>query len=101
MTGSWSAVDAFFRTLCKNELQIICKADEYDDNTGDLEECLKDALINKKIQTPECNVEVANMIEESQADIQVDPLLQQACALDLLQYCSEISQGNGRRKSLS
>ncbi|ERL89133.1 hypothetical protein D910_06509, partial [Dendroctonus ponderosae] len=89
-------LNPLIRTLCKNELQIICKIDEYDDNSGNLEECLKDALINKKIQTPECNVEVANMIEESQADIQVDPLLQQACALDLLQYCSEIAQGNGR-----
>jgi len=36
------------------------------------------------------------MIEESQADIQVDPLLQQVCALDLLKFCKDVPQGNGR-----
>lgn len=86
-----------FRTVCKNELVTICKTEDSDDS-GDTEECLKDALLNSRIQTPECKVEVANMIEESQADIQVDPLLQQTCALDLLHFCHDIPQGNGRRK---
>lgn len=88
-----------FRTVCKNELVTICKTEDSDDS-GDTEECLKDALLNSRIQTPECKVEVANMIEESQADIQVDPLLQQTCALDLLHFCHDIPQGNGRRKWL-
>jgi len=88
-----------FRTVCKNELVTICKYDGEDDDNGDAEECLKEALLGNQLQTPECKVEVANMIEETQADIQVDPLLQSACALDLLNFCSDITQGNGRRKS--
>ena len=77
-------------------MATICKTN--DEDNGDAEECLKDALLGSRIQTPACKVEVANMIEESQADIQVDPLLQQACALDLLNFCNDIPQGNGRRK---
>ncbi|CAG9771209.1 unnamed protein product [Ceutorhynchus assimilis] len=88
-------LNPLIRTVCKNELATICKSDE-EDSDGDSEECLKDALLNSRIQTPECKVEVANMIEESQADIQVDPLLQHACAYDLLNFCSDVPQGNGR-----
>lgn len=88
-------LNPLIRIVCKNELLTICKTDN-EDNAGDKEECLKDALLNSQIQTPECKVEVANMIEESQADIQVDPLLQQMCALDLLNFCSNVPQGNGR-----
>ncbi|KAF7281361.1 hypothetical protein GWI33_004844 [Rhynchophorus ferrugineus] len=82
-------------TVCSNELSTICKTKEGEDS-GDTEECLKDALLSNRIQTPECKIEVANMIEESQADIQVDPMLQSACALDLLNFCIDIPQGNGR-----
>lgn len=88
-------LNPLIRTVCANELSTICKTKEEED-TGDTEECLKEALLSSRIQTPECKVEVANMIEESQADIQVDPLLQSACALDLLSFCSDIPQGNGR-----
>lgn len=92
-------LNPFIRMVCKNELNTICK--EKEDNEvsgGDAEECLKDAFMRKAIVTPECNNEIATMIEESQADIQVDPLLQRACALDLLELCPNIPQGNGRRK---
>ncbi|XP_050307543.1 Golgi apparatus protein 1 [Anthonomus grandis grandis] len=88
-------LNPLIRAMCKFELSTICKSDESEDS-GDVEECLKDGLLNSQIQTPQCKIEVANMIEESQADIQVDPLLQQACALDLLHFCSDIPQGNGR-----
>lgn len=46
----------------------------------------------------ECRVEVANLIEEAKADIHIDPLLQKACSVDIVKYCSDIPQGNGRRK---
>ncbi|KAJ8910173.1 hypothetical protein NQ315_016184 [Exocentrus adspersus] len=82
------------KVVCKNEINTICKFKEED--SAKVEECLKTALISKNIPTPECRLEVANMIEESQADIQVDPLLQRICALDLLTYCHDVPQGNGR-----
>lgn len=90
-------LNPLLRAVCKDELKTIC---HYDDETdvGTVEECLKNALLDKKIPTAACQDEVALMIEESQADIQVDPLLQQACALDLLKFCDNVPQGNGRRK---
>jgi Golgi apparatus protein 1 len=89
------SLNPLIRVVCKNELETICKTNE--DDSGKTEECLKNALMDNRIMTPECKVEVANMIEESQADIQVDPLLQQVCALDLLTFCKDVPQGNGRR----
>ncbi|RZC42697.1 Golgi apparatus protein 1 [Asbolus verrucosus] len=88
------SLNPLIRVICKNELETICRSEE--DDSGKTEECLKNALIEKRIMTPACRVEVANMIEESQADIQVDPLLQQVCALDLLKFCKDVPQGNGR-----
>jgi Golgi apparatus protein 1 len=92
------SLNPLIRVVCKNELETICKTNE--DDSGKTEECLKNALMDNRIMTPECKVEVANMIEESQADIQVDPLLQQVCALDLLTFCKDVPQGNGRRKNV-
>lgn len=89
-------LNPLIKVICKNEIETICKFNEED--SGKVEECLKTALISKRIPTPECSLEVANMIEESQVDIQVDPLLQRTCALDLLTFCSNVPQGNGRRK---
>ncbi|EFA03106.1 Golgi apparatus protein 1 [Tribolium castaneum] len=88
------SLNPLIRVVCKNELDTICRVNEED--SGKTEECLKNALMERRIMTPECGVEVANMIEESQADIQVDPLLQQVCALDLLKFCKDVPQGNGR-----
>lgn len=90
-------LNPLLRAVCKDELQTVCKLGEGTD-IATVEECLKNALLEKKIATPACQVEVAGMIEESQADIQVDPLLQQTCALDLLKFCNDVPQGNGRRK---
>nr|XP_023023092.1 Golgi apparatus protein 1 [Leptinotarsa decemlineata] len=88
-------LNPLIRVVCKNELETICKPASTDES-GKVEECLKTAFINKDIHTAECRIEVANMIEESHADIQVDPLLERACAIDLLTYCRKIEQGNGR-----
>lgn len=89
------SVNPLIRIVCKNELELICNFEE--ENEGKTDECLKNAFLEKKIMTPECGVEVANMIEESQADIHVDPLLQQACAYDLMRLCKDVPQGNSRR----
>lgn len=48
----------------------------------------------------ECAREVAQIIEEAEVDIEADPLLERACALDLLKYCKDLEHGAGRRKDL-
>lgn len=84
------------RSACKLELETVCKLET--EESGKVEECLKFSFINKNIPTGECKQEIANMIVESKADIQVDPILQRACALDLMAFCNNLEQGNGRRK---
>lgn len=63
-----------------------------------VEECLKNALLKHKIVSAECAREVVNIIEETEVDIEADPLLERACALDLLKYCKDLEHGAGRRK---
>ena len=36
------------------------------------------------------------MIEEASVDIQVDPVLHKACAIDLVKFCRDIPRGEGR-----
>lgn len=48
-----------------------------------------------------CRIQVAEMIEEAKADINVDPLLQKACAVDVSKYCGMVPQGAGRREFIS
>lgn len=47
----------------------------------------------------ECAREVVQIIEETEVDIEADPLLERACALDLLKYCKDLEHGAGRRKA--
>lgn len=93
-------LNPLLRTVCAKEIEALCKTFTEEENTGKVEECLKQALIRKQIYNGECKNEVASMIEESRPDIRVDPLLQRACSLDLMKYCRNIEAGNGRRKYL-
>lgn len=63
-----------------------------------MQECLKNALLDHRIVSAECAREVVQIIEETEVDIDADPLLERACALDLLKYCKELQHGAGRRK---
>ena len=45
---------------------------------------------------PDCTKQVARMIEEASVDIQVDPVLQKACAIDPVKFCRDIPRGEGR-----
>lgn len=92
-------LNPLLRAVCKYELETICQTSSQEDG-GNAEECLKRKLLEHAIQSPACQEEVANMIEESQADIQVDPILQRACSLDLLKFCDGVPLGGGRRKYL-
>lgn len=91
-------LNPLLQTVCKPEIQIICKPGDDVDERGEVEECLKMAFLNGRIISQECKFEVALLIQEAKADIHVDPLLQRACTVDLLKYCTSVKSGNGRRK---
>jgi len=67
-----------------------------EDGSGLVEECLKMAFNNHRIMDTSCKIEIAGLIEEAKADIHVDPLLHQACGLDVSKFCNDIPQGAGR-----
>ncbi|XP_014362767.2 Golgi apparatus protein 1 [Papilio machaon] len=92
-------LDPLLGKLCKAEIQTICSTSKDSDTNADgqVEECLKNALLSHKIVSAECAQEVAQIIEETEVDIDADPLLERACALDLLKYCKELEHGAGRR----
>ncbi|KAE9535287.1 hypothetical protein AGLY_008020 [Aphis glycines] len=95
-------LNPLLRSLCTTEIKELCRKEEHNEGNGDLEdsgqveECLKQALSHGLIDSRACRLEVAGLIEESKADINVDPLLQRACFLDITKYCDEVPQGAGR-----
>lgn len=92
-------LNPLLQELCQKEIQVLCRpSGDSDEDHGEVEECLKQAFLNQQIITKECKLEVATLIQEAKADIHVDPLLQRACTIDLLKYCSEIVAGDGRRE---
>lgn len=104
-------MNPLLQDLCSKEIQVLCrpkargsdsesedKDEDEDEDHGEVEECLKQAFLNHQIITKECKVEVATLIQEAKADIHVDPLLQRACTIDLLKYCSKVVSGDGRRE---
>lgn len=98
-------LNPLLQTVCKSEIDILCNSPNEDvedrEDHGQVEECLKMSFVNHKILSNECKYEVALLIQEAKADIHVDPLLQRACMVDLLKYCSNVPSGNGRRKIFS
>ena len=46
---------------------------------------------------PGCGEAVATLIEFSNADIHTDPVLHDACSLDLSKFCREVPQGNSQQ----
>lgn len=92
-------LNPLLQEMCANEIKVLCKpSDESDEDHGEVQECLKQAFLDQRIITKECRLEVATLIQEAKADIQVDPLLQRACTIDLLKYCSKVVSGDGRRE---
>ncbi|XP_030387211.1 Golgi apparatus protein 1 isoform X2 [Scaptodrosophila lebanonensis] len=83
--------------FCKSEIQELCKMHMDADEHGQVEECLKTAFLQKQLINRECQMEVASLIVEGKADIHVDPVLETACTVDLLRYCSKVNSGSGRK----
>jgi len=89
-------LNPLLQVFCKSEIQELCKANVDSDEHGQLAECLKTAFLQKQIINRQCQMEVATLIAEAKADIHVDPILETACTVDLLRYCSKVAAGNGR-----
>nr|XP_029727793.1 Golgi apparatus protein 1-like isoform X1 [Aedes albopictus] len=91
-------LNPLLQSVCKDEIQVLCSSGDGtpEEDHGMVEECLKQAFLQKRIINQACKVEVAELIQEGKADIYADPMLQRACAVDLLKYCSNVQSGNGR-----
>lgn len=74
--------------------------EEEEDGSGAVEECLKRLLGRNQLTDAQCRLEVAAVVEEERADIHTDPLLHQACAIDLAKFCADVPAGGGQRKFL-
>nr|SVE88629.1 EOG090X05VD [Daphnia sinensis] len=89
-------LDPVLVNLCDKEIQIHCGPEEPENTRqGQVEECLKrkfDALTSV-----ECRRHVALLITAVQIDIQADPMLHRACAIDLVTFCKDVPPGDGRR----
>ena len=83
---------------CEKDIQSLCgewvQADG-EDSRGRVEECLKSRL--KDIASGKCRREVADLLREAKVDIDVDPLLHTACALDLKRHCPDVQSGDGQQ----
>ncbi|XP_065332192.1 Golgi apparatus protein 1 [Cloeon dipterum] len=96
---------------CKSEINSQCRPsgasngdeggeaseEDIEDGTGSVEECLKQLLSKNKITSPACRLEVASLVEEEKVDIHTDPLLHQACKVDLEKFCADVVAGGGKQ----
>lgn len=92
-------LNPLLRNLCTDEINNICGEEvklEESGSSGKVEECLKVAFTDGRITDRACRLEVAGLIEEAKADIHVDPILHQSCALDITKYCIDVPPGAGR-----
>ncbi|KAG5448403.1 glycogenin glucosyltransferase glg1 [Clonorchis sinensis] len=81
---------------CPHKLQTRDKEDQ-EDMDDNVRECLLESLKKDKLQSAECRREVVLMIREAQSDLHIDPLLHEACAVEVQQICGEIEPGRGRQ----
>ncbi|XP_072403853.1 Golgi apparatus protein 1 isoform X1 [Chiloscyllium punctatum] len=91
-------LDPQLQIHCTKEINTLCAEEAAaQEQTGQVEECLKINLL--KITAEPCKKEVLNMLQESKADIFVDPVLHAACGLDIKHQCASIQPGKGRQMS--
>ncbi|XP_067905765.1 Golgi apparatus protein 1-like isoform X2 [Heterodontus francisci] len=91
-------LDPQLQIHCTSEINTLCAEEAAaQEQTGQVEECLKINLL--KILAEPCKKEVLNMLQESKADIFVDPVLHAACGLDIKHQCASIQPGKGRQMS--
>nr|SVE80111.1 EOG090X05VD [Daphnia magna] len=78
------------------QIQIHCGPEEPENTRqGQVEECLKRKF--DTLTSVECRRHVALLITAVQIDIQADPMLHRACAIDLVTFCKDVPPGDGRK----
>lgn len=75
---------------CTADIKKFCN----DVPPSNVENCLKEHLgsVGKK----ECRVEIVRQMREGRTDIQSDPVLYKACAVDVKRHCSDVPFGRGK-----
>jgi Golgi apparatus protein 1 len=78
---------------CLEAIDGLCR------DRANIVECLKEQYYANKLQDYEdmCMVEVARLLAQNREDIHADPVLEEACANDLIRYCRAVSHGSGRK----
>ncbi|KAL3859182.1 hypothetical protein ACJMK2_009412 [Sinanodonta woodiana] len=95
--------DPVLAKACKTEIQMYCREEleklETDgDDGGQIEECLKERLFDKKInQSSRCFQEVLRLSVEVKIDVNIDPILHSTCQNDINRYCGDVPSGEGRQ----
>lgn len=67
-------LNPLLQSVCKSEIEEICLpkgSEEKIEDNGEIEECLKQMFMDRKIVAKECKIEVAILIQEAKADIHV------------------------------
>lgn len=94
---------ASFELACKNQpfyplaqMNVLCHDYLNNDGRGKMEECLKLHFDTGGLQSEECKIHIAHVIDTQRADIHVDPILNEACGVDDNKYCE--GKEKGQRK---
>ncbi|XP_061189977.1 Golgi apparatus protein 1-like isoform X2 [Saccostrea echinata] len=77
----------------RNKVEMV----QVQDGSGKVVECLKQKFLNRIITNTVCKQEIERVIQESQIDINVDPLLHMTCQRDLQKFCGDLEPGEGHR----
>ncbi|XP_020607607.1 Golgi apparatus protein 1-like isoform X2 [Orbicella faveolata] len=83
-------MDARLSKECADDIGKFCS----DIPPSGVEECLK--LHLGSIASQRCRVEIVRQMREGRTDVQSDPLLYRACAVDVKRHCSDIPFGRGK-----
>ncbi|XP_076110443.1 Golgi apparatus protein 1-like isoform X3 [Mytilus galloprovincialis] len=68
-----------------------------DDSKGEVQQCLMNKFKERLIKSTECKQQIARIIQESEIDINIDPILHTACQKDLHKFCTDVESGEGRK----
>merc|ERR1712029_268491 len=89
--------DPVLERLCPRYLEVCQSVHNEDGTSLEINECLKELFKKGGIQDgAQCEKHVAEIIEGTGADIHTDPVLNNACAVDLRKFCRDITPGDGR-----
>ncbi|PAV55880.1 hypothetical protein WR25_13801 [Diploscapter pachys] len=91
-------LDPALYNACKNVINLHCSASVIASggHFDNVIECLKAEFNKGAISSKDCGKEIARRTQESLVDIHLDPVLHEACALDITRFCNDIPPGNSR-----